>query len=250
MKKSGSLRICIDPKPLNAALKREHYQIPVIDDLLPDLTDACVFTKVDLTSAFWHLELDDESSVLTTFATPYGRFRWLRLPFGLNVSSEIFQKCLNQELEGLPGVKCIADDVLIYGTSEADHDRNLANLLCRCQYKGIKLNSQKVEYKCKEVPFHGHLLTTEGLKPDPEKVRAIREMPRPENRADVLRLNGMVTYLSRFLPHLSDVMKPLRDLTHKDVVWIWSDAHEKAWDSVKKLISAAPVLAYYQPQNN
>ena len=90
MKKSGSLRICIDPKPLNAALKRERYQIPVIDDLLLDVTDACVFTKVDLSSAFWHLELDEKSSVLTTFATPYGRFRWLRLPFGLNVSSVIF----------------------------------------------------------------------------------------------------------------------------------------------------------------
>ena len=90
MKKSGSLRICIDPKPLNAALKRERYQIPVIDDLLPDVTDACVFTKVDLSSAFWHLKLDEESSVLTAFATPYGCFRWLCLPFGLNVSSVIF----------------------------------------------------------------------------------------------------------------------------------------------------------------
>ena len=246
MKRSGSLHICIDPKPLNAALRREHYQIPVIDDLLPDLTDACVFTKVDLASALRHLELDDESSLLTTFATPYGRFRWLRLPFGLNVSSEIFQKRLNQELEGLAGVKCIADDVLVYGTSEADHDRNLANFMCRCQHKGIKLNSEKLEFKCKEVPFHRHLLTTKGLKPDPEKIRAITEMPRPRNRDDVLRLNGMVTYLSRFLPHLSDVMKPLRDLTHKDVEWSWNDAHEKARENVKKLISSAPVLAYYQ----
>ena len=148
MKKSGLLRICIDPKPLNAALKREHYQIPVIDNLLPGLTDACVFTKVELATAFWHLVLDDESSTLTTFATPYGR-----LPFGLNVSSEIFQKRLHQELEGLPGVKCIANDVLIYGTSDVDHDRNLANFMCRCQHKGITLNSQKLEFKCREVPM-------------------------------------------------------------------------------------------------
>ena len=115
VKKSGELRVCIDPKPLNAALKREHYQIPVIDDLLPDLTGARVFTKVDLASPFWHLELDHESSMLTTFATPYGRYRWLRLAFGLCVLSEIFQKHLHQELLGLPGVKCIADDVLIHG---------------------------------------------------------------------------------------------------------------------------------------
>jgi hypothetical protein len=82
MKKSGALRVCIDPKPLNEALEGERYQIPVIDDLLPDLSEARVFSKVDLASAFWHLELDEESSKLTTFSTPYGRFRWLRLPFG------------------------------------------------------------------------------------------------------------------------------------------------------------------------
>ena len=112
MKKSGALRVCIDPKPLNEALKRERYQIPVIDDLLPDLSEARVFSKVDLASAFWHLELNEESSKLTTFSTPYGRFRWLRLPFGLNVSSEIFRKRLNQELLGLEGVRYIADDIL------------------------------------------------------------------------------------------------------------------------------------------
>ena len=125
VKKAGELRVCIDPKPLNTALKMEHYQIPVIDNLLPDLTDARVFTKVDLASAFWHLELDEESSMLTTFATSYGRYFWLRVPFDLSVSSEIFQKYLHQELHGLPGFKCIADYVLIHGTNDADHDSNL-----------------------------------------------------------------------------------------------------------------------------
>ena len=129
VKKSGDLRVCIDPKPLNAVLKRERYQIPVVHDVLPDLAEARVFTKVDLASAFWQLELDDESSLLTTFATPHGRYRWLRLPFGLCVSSEIFQKHLDQELLGLPGVKCIADDVLIYGREDADHDSYLEGFI-------------------------------------------------------------------------------------------------------------------------
>ena len=228
-------------------LKRERYQIPVIDDLLPDLTDARVFTKVDLASAFWHLELDRESSMLTTFATPYGRYRWLRLPFGLSVSSEIFQKRLHQELQGLPGVKCIADDILIHGMCKADRESNLDGFMRQCQQKGIKLNAEKLEYKCKEVPYHGHLLTTEGLKPDPEKVRPIVEMPHPKDRGDILRLNEMVNYLSRFLPHLSDVMKPLRDLTHKDAAWRWDGLQEKAWNDVKTLIASAPILAYYKP---
>ena len=247
VKKSGELRVCIDPKTLNAALKRERYQSLVIDELLPDLAEARLFSKVDLASAFWHLVLDDKSSLLTTFATPQGRYRWLRLPFGLCVLIEIFQKHLHQELLGLPGVKCIADDMLIYGRDDADHDGNLEGFMKRCQLKGIKLNRAKLDYKCKEITFHGHLLTTEGLKADPQKVRAIVEMPRPENSGDVSRLNGTVNYLSRFLPNLSDVMKPLRDLAHKDVEWCWSDIQEQAWNEVKSLIASAPVLSYYKP---
>ena len=177
--KSGEMLICIDPKPLNTALKREH--IPALD--------ARVFTKVNLASEFWHLELDEESSMLTTFPTPYGQYSWLRLPFGLSISSEIFLKHFYQELHGLPSVKCIADDVLIHGTNEADHDGNLEWLMGRCLQKGIKLNSQKLEFKAKEVPFHGHLHTTEGLKPDPEKVRAIVQMPCPERQDNILQLN-------------------------------------------------------------
>ena len=91
------------------------------------------------------------------------------------------------------------------------------------------------------------MLTSEGLKPDPQKVQAITEMPWPEKPEDVSRLNGMVNYLSRFLPNLSDVMKLLRDLTYKDVEWCWSDAQERAWSEVKSLITSAPVLAYYKP---
>ncbi|CAH8611169.1 unnamed protein product [Dicrocoelium dendriticum] len=100
-KKSGELRICIDPKPLNAALKREYFTLPTLDDMLPVLCNSKLFTKVDLASAFWHVSLDDESSYMTTFGTPFGRFRWLRLPFGLKVSSEIFQKRLMQALDDL-----------------------------------------------------------------------------------------------------------------------------------------------------
>ncbi|CAB3993039.1 Hypothetical predicted protein [Paramuricea clavata] len=175
-------------------------------------------------------------------STPYGRFRWLRLPFGLNVSSEIFQKRLNQELLGLEGVRCIADDILVYGTDEKDHDKNFERLLERCKEKSIKLTKDKLEFKCKEVSFHGHLLTNEGLKVDQGKVKAIMQMPRPTTPEEILRLNGMVNYLSRFLPNLSEVMKPLRDLTHK--------IHEKAWNELKHLIATTPVIAYYKPSES
>ena len=108
-KKSGAIRVCVDRRPLNKALKRETYQMHILDEILPALSQAKVFTTVDLCSGFWHCFLDDESSMLTTFNTSYGRCRWLRLPFGLSVSPEIFQKRVIQTLEGLDGALNIAD---------------------------------------------------------------------------------------------------------------------------------------------
>ena len=111
-KKDGSLRICIDLQSLNLALKREHYQLPVLEDILQDLARAKVFSKVDLSHGYWHCVLEEDSSALTTFSTLFGRYRWTRLPLGLSVSSEIFQKLLLQALEELVGIACIADDIL------------------------------------------------------------------------------------------------------------------------------------------
>ena len=192
-KKSGALRICIDPRPLNAALKRERYQLPILDDILPELGQAKIFSTVDLRSGYWHCVLDEESSLLTTFATPFGRYRWCRLPFGLSVSSEIFQKRVNQALAGLEGILDTVDDVLIYGVGDteeqanADHDQKLVKLLERCQSHGIALNPGKLKLRTKSVTFVGHMLTNERIKIDPDKAKAIRDMPKPADIEGVQR---------------------------------------------------------------
>ena len=253
-KKDGSLRICIDPRSLNLALKREHYQLPVLDDILPHLAKAKVFSKVDLSHGYWHCVLEEESSLLTTFSTPFGRYRWTRLPFGLSASSEIFQKRLIQALEGLVGVACIADDILIYGVGDTldeatqDHDKNLSMLLERCCQKSIKLNRDKVVLRVQQIDFMGHLLTAQGLKPDPNKVEAILKLETPETKEDIERLNGTVNYLAKFLPRLSQVMEPLRRLTQSGVEWYWGNVEDKAFNEVKQLVTQAPILAYYCPE--
>ena len=255
-KRNKELRICIDPRPLNKALKRAHYQLPTIDDILPDLAQAKVFSKLDLSSAFWQICLDEESSKLTTFATPFGRYKWNRLPFGTSVSSEIFQQRIHMVLEGLHGIVCVADDILVYGTGETDadalrnHDQNLSNLLARCSEKCIKLNKQKSIFRVEELPFLGHVVTNKGLKPDPDKIKAIIDMPTPANVADVQRLVGFVNYLSRFLPELSDTLEPLRQLTRQDVEWHWSDTQQQALNKLKQMITNTPVLTYYNPEEN
>ena len=182
-KKSGEPRICINPKALNEVLKREHYMMPTIDDVLPNLSRAKVFSKIDLRNGYWHLKLDEESTNLLAFQTPFGCYKWLRLPFGLSTSGEIFQKRLHQALEGLSNVMCVADDIIIYGSGDndktvlQDHDRNLHRVLERCQSLGIRLNADKCEFRTRKISFLGHLITSEGLCADPNKIKAIIEMP-------------------------------------------------------------------------
>lgn len=253
-KPNGRPRICIDPRPLNKALKRSHFPLPTIDDILPDLAKAKVFTVCDVKHGFWHVKLDDESTYLTTFATPFGRFRWLRMPMGISPAPEIFQRKLTQALENLPGTYIIADDILITGEGETkqdavkDHDKNLRLFLERCRERNIKLNADKLKLRRQEVPYIGHLLTAEGLRADPEKVRAVMEMPAPTNVKGVQRLVGLVNYLSKFYEHLSDDCEILRQLTHKENLWEWTDVQENAFNRIKDKMTQVPVLKYYSPE--
>ncbi|CAC5379713.1 unnamed protein product [Mytilus coruscus] len=176
-KPNGKLRICIDPKILNKALKRSHYPLPIIDDLLPELNEAKIFSKCDVKNGFWHVNMDESSSYLTTFETPFGRFRLMKMPFGISPAPEYFQQFLEREIENLPGVRTVADDILIYGEGDtveeatADHDIKLKAFLDRCRSRNIKLNRDKFQLRLTEMPYIGHLLTADGVKPGPEKNR-------------------------------------------------------------------------------
>jgi transposase InsO family protein len=252
-KKSGELRVCLDPRPLNEVLKKEQYTLPTLEEILPYLSDAKVFTKLDLAHAFWHVRLDEESSLLTTFASPHGRYRWTRLPFGLSVSSEIFQKHLHQALGGLDGVICVADDIVVYGCGEdypaavKNHDEKLSALLERCETLGVKLNKQKCEIRKDKITFLGHEITQDGLRADPEKIQGIVQMKRPQNKTEVQVLQGTVNYLARFMPKLAEIMAPIRQLTCDGVDFVWGKSQDQAFKHIKTLVTKAPVLAYYKP---
>ena len=246
-KKSGDLRVCVDPKELNKALVRERFTIPVLEDQLHELGCSKLFSKADLSSAYWHIMLDEESSYLTTFQTCYGRYRWVRLPFGLNVSAEIFQRKLLEALRGLPRVICIADDVIIHGRDKEEHSENLRQFFQRCRDIGIKLSQEKLELAKREVTFMGHRVTSRGLQSDPEKVRAIGGMAEPKDVTELRRFLGSVNYLGKFIPHLSMTLHPLLNLLKKDVTWGWSSAQQRAFQEAKTLVTTAPTLAFYDP---
>ena len=173
------------------------------------------------------------------------------MPFGICSAPEVFQHRMHQLIEGLHGVEVVANDFVEVGFGDTeekasvDHDQNVDAFLQQCEERGLKLNPEKVQLRKKEVPFIGHVATGQGLCADPAKVQAIREMPRPMDVAAVRRLLGLTQYLSKFLPHLSDLTKPLRELTQKDTEWIWDYAQERALDALKEAVTNTPVLRYY-----
>lgn len=241
------VRICIDPKDLNAAIEREHYPMTTIEEVVTRMTGAKVFTTLDAQSGYWQMKLDKESSKLCTFNSPFGRFAYKRLPFGISCAGEMFQRIMSQTFEDLEGVEVIVDDILIWGQNEQQHDKRLEKVMQRIRERNIKLNPEKCTFKTKEVSYMGHLLTADGLKPDPEKVAAIRNMNRPQNRTELQQYLGMVTYLRKFLPQLSDVTAPLRLLLEKTAEWCWEEAHDKSFEEIQRMVSETTTLKYYDP---
>ena len=160
-KRNGKLRLCIDPKPLNKALRRSSYPIPTMQDTLSHLNQAKVSTVCDVKNGFWHIRPDKPSSVLTTFATPYGRYKWNRLPFGVCPAPELFQRKLDECILDLRCVARIVDDLLIWGEGETmeeavkDHDRNVRRLLERARSRRLKLNPEKFSFRKTQVKFAG-----------------------------------------------------------------------------------------------
>jgi hypothetical protein len=243
--KTGKLRICLDPKALNDAIRRPHYPMPTLEDVTSRLTNAKYFSILDITHAYWSIKLDEKSSLLTTFSTVFGRYRWLRLPFGISASSDLFQHKVEEIFEGLTGMTSIVDDILIYGETREEHDANLRNVLERAKNKGIKFNPDKCIIAVQEVPFFGHLITSNGLKPDPSKIEAVTKLGVPQNRTELETLLGMVNYLQKFSPNLAEVTSPMRSLLKKDIEFVWDHTQTDAFNKMKELISQSPVLAFF-----
>ncbi len=139
-KKSGAVRICVDLKALNESVKREVHPIPTVDETLAKLAGVTVFSKLDANSRCWQIPLAEESRLLTTFVTPFGRFCFNKLPFGISSAPELFQRRMNDILEGLEGVVCQIDDTLIFGKDEAEHDARLQQALQ--QIEAARVNTQ------------------------------------------------------------------------------------------------------------
>ena len=216
-----------DLSRLNESVCRERHPLPVVEQVLAQLTGAKLFSKLDSNSGFWQIPLSPESALLTTFITPFGRFCFHRLPFGITFAPENFQKRMLSILSGVERVLCMMDDILVHGKTQEEHDSRLQEVLQRIQRSGLTLNKEKCFFSLPEVKFLGQVIDSEGIGPDPDKVSAIRQVPEPTNMGDVRRFLGMVNQLSKFSPNLAERTQPLRDLLSKRNMWIWGEPQRR-----------------------
>ena len=173
LKRSGDVRICVDLKPLNESILREPHPIPKVDETLALLSGAVYFSKLDANSGFWQIPLSESSRPLTTFITPFGRYKFNKLPFGVSSAPELFQQRMSRILERLEGVVVLMDDVLVLGSTKEEHDTRLMKVLKRLEEVGATLNRAKCEISRPTIKFLGHILDKQGIQADPEKTSAI-----------------------------------------------------------------------------
>ena len=168
-KKSGSVRICVDFRPLNDNVLCEQHPLPKVDETLAQLAGATVFSKLDANCGFWQIPLEESSWHLTTFITPFGRYCFNKLPFGISSTPEHFQWRMSEILQGQEGVLCHMDDVLIFGQNQQEHDSRLHSVLQCIQAAGLTLNPNKYEFSKKSLTFLGHIIDAHGVSADPTR---------------------------------------------------------------------------------
>jgi transposase InsO family protein len=244
-KKNGKVRLCIDLSQLNKHVRRELFPLPHVDDALASLADAKYFSKMDANCGFWQIRLDRKSRELTTFITPYGRYCFNRMPFGISSAPENFQRQMSKVLKGLEGVLCHMDDVLVFGRTEEEHDSRLEKTLAAIRASGMTLNKEKCEFKVRSVDFLGHHVDGDGISAAQDKVKAILDMEPPKCPKELKRLLGMADYMRKFDSKMAEIEHPMRDLLRKRNEWLWGPDQDKAFVALKKTLTSFPTLVKF-----
>ena len=203
-----------------------------------------MFSTLDAASGFYQVPLDEESQELT-FVSPFGRYCFKRLPFGITSAPEIFMRKMNGILDGLKGVCVCMDDILVHGESMEANNEKLKAVMSRLNEVSLRLNPKKSVYQQSELKFLGHIFSKDGIKADRDKVSAIQNLPSPSGVDQLRQVLGMIHYLGSYIPDLATIAKPLNELLKSYVVWSWGPDQEQALSHIKRLLSTTPVLTYY-----
>ncbi|XP_073962916.1 uncharacterized protein [Choristoneura fumiferana] len=244
-KRDGSTRVCVDYRQLNAITTPDAYPLPRIDDLLHSAKSTPYMSTIDLRAGYWQIPVKAEHQDKTAFVTPFGMYRFLRMPFGLRNAPATFQRMMDRFRISLSHIKLLVylDDLIVMSSTFNDHLKDLQDVFNKLNGFNLTANRDKCNFCCQKVKYLGHFITPEGLQPDPEKVSAILDTPRPRNLKHLLSFIQMCSWYRRFIPNFAKVAEPLTRLTKKNANWEWEEDQISAFAKLRELLVSSPVLA-------
>ena len=246
-KNTDRIRMCADLSRLNRYVRRERYQSPTPAEAVADIaaSSAKVFTVLDAMKGYHQCPLDENSQLLTTFITPYGRFKYLRAPYGISSISEHYDRRMAEAFTGLTGFQRIVDDIVIYDSDPQQHTTHVVQFLQRCADKHIALNFDKCKFCQTEVTFAGFRLSAQGYQVDHSITDAISKFPKPSNRTDLRSFFGLVNQLSSSTSDVALLLTPLRPLLSTKNDFTWTANHDHAFTTIKQSLTVAPILSFF-----
>ena len=248
-KPKGGTRICVDLTHLNRQIRRPVYPTTPPRDAVSSIHSGCkFFTTVDAKNGYWQIPLDESSQELTTFMTPWGRYKFLRAPMGLSSTGDEYCRRYDGALADIEDLQKVMDDVIIYSDNYEDHKEKVKKFLDKCRENKITLNPEKFTYGKEEVQFVGFKIDKNGTRIDDKKIRAISDFPTPKSVTQLKSFLGLANQFGDFTDQISKHASPLRDLLKKNVKFQWLPEHESSFQNLKKILSSVPVLKYFDPK--
>ncbi len=248
VKPDRSLRLCVDLRMLNIFVKRPHYPVRTPKDAISAIPPTSrYFSVFDAKSGYLQIELDESSQLLTTFATPWGRFKHKRITMGLTSAGDEYNRRMDAALADLPNLQKVVDDIILHDENLESHIMRVRTFLERCRANGITLNPKKAKVAQQSVKFAGFVVSQNGIEADPDKIKAIRHFPKPTNLTDLRSFVGLVEQLAGFSDEVAKVMRPLRPLLSKRSEFYWTHEHDRAFEETKQVLTKPPILATFDP---
>ena len=249
-KKDQSWRFCVDYRRLNAVTQQDAYPLPRIDESLEALAGSRYFTTLDLLSGYWQVPLDRDAQEKSAFATRSGLWKWKVLPFRLTSAPATFQRLMEQVLRDLHWKTALLylNDVIVISPDFGSHLTRLEEVLQRLHGAGLKLKPQKCELLQTQVRYLGHIVSSNGIATDPDKIEAIKSWPPPRDLKELQAFLGTAGYYRQYLPDFATVARPLHQLTSKGTEWVWDTDAQEAFDELRRRLVTAPILGYPDPK--
>ena len=246
-KTDSKMRMNIDMTTANEAIKRTRHVIPTIEELKYKLNGAKLFSKLDMRQGYMQFQLHPDSRNMTVFYTHQGLRRMKRLNFGTNAAAELFQEEVRKSISDISNCYNTYDDIIVFGRDQKEHNEALFRILQRLADLGLTLKREKCEFNLREIKFFGYIFSEQGMRPDPEKVEAVRKAQEPQTVTEMRSFLGMCNFCSHFIPNYSVLTGPLREVTKKGAILEWTKERREAFEKLKAALLTETTLGYFDP---